>query len=470
MIALPSACVIGAWASPTPAPSASNLLFAPPDGFQLARFRDIDKAKKWADARLKEAPSDTDVLYLKAWLDHTTHDTNDCLEKTEKLIKLKAHLGFAHKMKSEALFRRKEYAKALAEINEAIKLMPHESTLFGVRRGIYRAQGNEVEADNDKKIWNLLRQLYFAWIKVVPQNFESLKPSSDRSTNFVVDFAAGQKAFERSDFPAAATYFTRAMQLKPNCTELYLYRGACYETTDQWKKAIADYSHVIALGQDKMIRLHVAPSETKSVPFEKWPSVSVFMAEALKRRARCYCFLNDHKAALADMNIAVKQEPEDRWTVEFRGSVLTSSKQFAKAVADYQKAEILEPTYMNASPKLIVCLKSSGDYAGAVRRLSWLLTRNPEDEAMLMDRADALSRLGMNKEAIHDLTSVIKTEPELLDSYLRRAKEFEKLGKLKDALADYDSVLKMDKERTERSTDAGAGKKRVLERLKKTST
>lgn len=478
---LSGVCVTWAWSNPpinaknsatsnsaSSGSTASSLLFSPPDGFQLARFREIDKAKQWAEARLKEAPNDTDVLYLKAWLDHTTHDTNDLLNKTDKLIKLKAHLGFAHKMKSEALVRKKEYAKALAEINEAIRLMPHESTLYSVRRGIYQAQGRETDANHDKKIWSLLRQLYFAWIKVVPQNFESLKPSSDRNANFTIDFAAGQKALERSDFPAAAEYFSRAIQMKPDCTELYLYRGACYETTDQWKKAIADYSRVIALGQDKMIALHAAPAEIKGVPFEKWPTTSVYMAEAFKRRARCYCFLNDHKAALADMNIAVMQEPEDRWTVEFRGSVLTSSKKFAQAVADYQKAEILEPTYMNASPKLIVCLKNSGDYAGAVRRLSWLLSRNPEDEAMLIDRASALSKLGMHKEAIHDLTSVIKSEPDLLDSYLSRAREFETIGKFKDALADYDVVLTRDKENTQRSTEAGAGKRRVRERLKKT--
>ncbi len=447
--------------------TAYSLLECPPDGFQLARFREVQAAKDWADSRLKTAPNDTDVLYLKAWLDHTTRDTDDCFEKTSRLIALKSHLGFAYKLRSEALVRRKDYTKALVDINQAIKLMPHESTLFTVRSSIYKALGKTEEAANDKKLCSLLRRLYSAWIQVVAQDFEStLKASPDRSPKFSVNFIAGQKAFDRNEFVAAAEYFTRAIKLKPDCPELYLYRGACYETTDQWKRAIADYSYLAALGENTVIPLHVAPSNESKIEFDKWPSVSVPMAEAFKRRARCYCFLNDHKVALQDMNVAVKQEPEDRWTVEFRGSVLTSSKQFKQAVNDYVRAEILEPTYMNAGPKLIVCLKQSGDHAQAVRRLSWVLKRNPGDEELLLSRADSLSKLGFHNEAIKDLTSVIKSEPELLESYLCRAKEYEKLGLFKSALSDYDAVISLDKEHTERSTKASDGKQRVLKQIK----
>lgn len=446
--------------------TAESLLEAPLDGLQLTRIRDNKRAKEWADARLKIAPKDTDTLFLKAWLDDLTKDNSDCLEKTAKLISLKSHLGFAHKLRSDAYCRLKDWPRALSEINEAIGIMPHESILYTIRANILKKLGKESEAESNRQMCKILRQLYFAWISIVAEKYETVNPQYDPRTTFERNFAAGQKTFLMNDFSAAATYFTRALKQKPESKDLHLYRGTCYEALNQWQKAIDDYSWLIALGENSMIPLRVAPVELRNTPSEKWFTTSVKMAEAFKRRARCYCFLNKHKLALKDMDIAVKQEPEDRWTVEYRASVLSSSKQYKEAVAEYLRCEALQPTYMQAAPKLIVCLKQSGDHATAVKRLSWLLMQSKYDDGMLLDRADSLSKLGMHKEAIQDLTNVISTEPLYVKTYLLRAYEYETLGQLKNALADYESALSLDKQTTDASVKAAAGKEKVLHMMK----
>ncbi len=457
-----SRLMMGADVAPSKtSPIAKQLMNMPLDGFQLARTRQFVEARNWAIKQLKTNPNDGDVLHLKAWMEILLSKPHEAVETTTALLALKSHVGYAHKMRSEAYFMLEDGRRALVEINEAIKLMPHEDACFQFRSRVYAGLGRVAEADRDHKIRTILSQLYCAWDKVVEENMEYKRPSPLRKNSVQQEFASGQKAFAGLAFHAAADYFTRVIELRPDLLDAYLYRAQSLEAIDQWNTALVDLNHLVAQGANTMIPIRVAPDDARKVPFEKWPKVEVHMAEAYKRRARCYASMQKHNLAIQDLNIAVKQQPEDRWTFESRGNAFSGAKQYKNAINDYIQAERLEPTYTNTTAKIIECCINAGDYKTAIIRISWHLKNTPVDDVMLLERARAFSHLGFHGEAIDDLTFVMSVTPDYKKAYLMRAKEYETLGIFDKALKDYSKAASLDPS----NQDAIAGKNRIMQKL-----
>ncbi len=402
---------------------------------------------------------------MKAWLEIILAKSNEALNTTSKLLALKSHVGYSHKMRAQAYYMLHEQKKALYEIDEAIKLMPHEGTPYQIKGQILTAMGHNAEAARCNKIRALVGQLYCTWDKVLESNREFTRPSATRKTTFHQEYAAGQRAFGRLAFQGAADYFERAIQLKPDCLAAYLYHAQALEALDKWSESVPDLNHLIAQGDNTMIPILISPQDISKTPYEKWDRFDTNMAEAYKRRARCYSSMQKHALAIEDLKIAIKQQPEDRWTWECRANAYLCFKKYKQAIDDYNKVEKLEPTYPHAGPKIIECCLNIGDYQKAIVRISWILKKTPIDDVMLLNRAEALSHLGFHKEAIDDLTFIMSTSPEYVEVFLRRAREYEALRNLQAALKDYTAVINMESG-TRKSRQALAGRERILLELK----
>lgn len=444
-------------------PLAKQLINTPPDGYQLARAQKSAEAKEWAVTRIKSNPNDAEAWFLKAWMEIILKQPRHALESCTKLLSLKSHMGHAHKFKALSYYMLDDPLNALSEFNEALKLMPNEESLYDKRSLIYQGMRKRADADREHKIRLILSQLYCAWDKVTESNYEDARPSPARKTSFPQEYAAGQKAFARFAFQASADYFSRVIELKPDCWDAYLYRAQALEALDKWSTALTDLNFLISQGASKMIPLRVAPDDVRKVPFEKWTKIELPMAEAYKRRARCYASMQKHALAIEDLNVAVRQQPEDRWTVESRGNAYSGFKKYREAIKDYTIAEHLEPTYVNCHAKIIECCMNGGDYKNAIVRISWHLKNSPADDVMLLERASALSHLGFHKEAIDDLTSIMLLSSDYIEAYLRRAKEYETVGIPRKALKDYTKALSLDKD----NQKALAGRDRVSRLLQR---
>jgi tetratricopeptide (TPR) repeat protein len=60
-------------------------------------------------------------------------------------------------------------------------------------------------------------------------------------------FNQGRRALDRKQYEDAISYFTRAIEKKPNYLEAYFYRGTAKSNLKDYKGAIADYDKVIEL-------------------------------------------------------------------------------------------------------------------------------------------------------------------------------------------------------------------------------
>lgn len=446
--------------------TANELLHPPADGIQLTRAKRYKEALAWAEKRLNSNPKDLDTLFLKAHLQLTLKQNRECIATCQQLIKAKAHQGHAHTLRASAYTRMKDYASALAEANEAVKCLPYEEGAMSLRKNIHRElrDGKEMDRDESKRL--VLSDLRNAWDRVLEKSFEEVRPNEFRKTTYKQEYSTGMKAFTRLSFASAVDYFSRVIKLKPDWLDAYLFRAQSLETLDRWSEAIPDLTYLISKGDNTLIPVHVVPDDSK-IPVEQWEIIKLPMGEAHKRRARCYAALRKYSQAIADMDVAVKQTPEDRWTRELRGNINSSYKKYKEAIKDYLIAESLGPDYQNCGPKIVECYIAMGDYESAVKRLSWILAITPADDVLLMQRADCLSHLGLHNDAIIDLSSILAMDDEYIEAYLRRGREYESLGDQKAALDDYTKAMKLDKGSTDKSQRAFAGRDRVLKLKKK---
>lgn len=446
--------------------TAQQLMQTPPDGVALCRMRRYADSLKWAEQRLKSNPKDLDTLFLKARMELTLGLLKDSIESCTRLIKAKAHPGASYRMRADCYNRLGDHISALRDANEAVKILSYEDGAMALRRKTHKELRDTQAMDRDESKRLILSDLRNAWDRVLEKSFEEVRPSPLRKTTYQQEYSAGLKAFTRLSFQSALDYFSRVIQLKPEWQEPYLFRAQCLETLDRWAEAIPDLTHLISKGADAMITVHVVPADIR-VPSEKWEVINLPMAEAHKRRARCYAALRKYQEAIADMDVAVDQEPEDRWTRELRGNINSSCKKYKDAINDYRRAESLDPAYANCGPKIVECCTAMGDYETAVIRLTWMLKSAPSDDVLLMQRADCLSHLGFHKASISDLSTILDMDDEYIEAYLRRGREYESLGRFNDAFEDYTKAMNLDKGSTEKSQRAFAGRDRVLKAMKK---
>jgi tetratricopeptide (TPR) repeat protein len=132
------------------------------------------------------------------------------------------------------------------------------------------------------------------------------------------DYYEQGKAFEEIDFfSAAITYYTQAVNLDPNSSELLGIRGRAYLRIPEYDRALEDFTRAVQIN----------PND----------------AEAYSSRGLAYAFTGDYDAAIADYDQAVKLGANDSFVYIQRGAVHESNGDIDLAKTDYAKARKLAP-------------------------------------------------------------------------------------------------------------------------------
>jgi len=139
-----------------------------------------------------------------------------------------------------------------------------------------------------------------------------------------------------------------------------------------------------------------------------YPSI---FPEAYFRRALAKTSLPDNKAALADLNTAIKLNPKVSDAYEWRGSIQMGDKKLVEAIADFTKAIELNP------------------------KAHWAYSQ----------RSYALSQQNKKREALQDVDKAIEFAPDVVkaNNYMARGSIYEELGEFMSALRDYETSVTM---------------------------
>jgi tetratricopeptide (TPR) repeat protein len=127
---------------------------------------------------------------------------------------------------------------------------------------------------------------------------------------------------------------------------------------------------------------------------------------------------------------------EDAQTFYIAGVKKIKTRDFEKAIADFDKAIAANKAYVKAYVGRGMCNFMLDKHSKAISDLNMAIQRDPENVTALFWRGSSYMMSGFSKEAISDFTGVLKKQPENSWSYMNRGICQFRLDKLDEAIAD----------------------------------
>lgn len=193
-----------------------------------------------------------------------------------------------------------------------------------------------------------------------------------------------ETAWKEVDKSRSLAELERAISLNDKCAYLYYYRAYRMNEEGNLEECLKDYS----------ISVNLESHDT---------------TDAITNRGSVKGELGDHAGALADLDLAIKRNPDNYFAYGLRGFENYSSERYEEAIKDYSKAIELDP--------------GQYDYH--------------------CNRAIAYEKLGLNSWALLDYTQMVALEPKQYKGYYYRALLLMKMNLYAESLPDLDATLKL---------------------------
>ncbi|MDF2628298.1 MAG: peptidase caspase catalytic subunit p20 [Symbiobacteriaceae bacterium] len=181
-----------------------------------------------------------------------------------------------------------DVAKALADVDEALRLEPESARALGARARVYLKQGEAEKAlrDADRAL-ALDGKSAEAWL------------------------TGGEALQARNGWSPSVPYLSNALVLDPENATAYGARGKAYLEIGEWEKSIADYTEAL----------------------KRAPAVELYV-----QRGTAYFYAGNMLAAKWDLDMAVRQKPRTAADMTLRGRLHLSLGDPEKAAADFTAA------------------------------------------------------------------------------------------------------------------------------------
>jgi len=216
-------------------------------------------------------------------------DSSGSIMRTQSLV---ANNAQSHLERGKVFFDREDYANAISELNEAIKLDSNLAEAYAYRSRAYDNPDQKLSDAN-------------AAIRLNP--------------NLAIAYHARGNAYrDKKDWERAITDYAQAIRLDPNFAWAYVNRGNVYIEKKDWDRAIVDYTQVVKLNPN--------------------------FALAYTNRGWSYHNKGDYDKAISDYTQAVRLDPNFTQAYINRGVLYHDiKKDYDRAIVDLEAALRIEP-------------------------------------------------------------------------------------------------------------------------------
>jgi serine/threonine protein kinase/Tfp pilus assembly protein PilF len=330
---------------------------------------------------------------------------------------------------------------------------------------------------------------HFSWNAFQPRRTEdalryysialALRPERPKLHLMMVHILTASGALDE-----AVAECSKIIELEPNSTLGWTFRGNLYSQLKQPNKSLADFDRAIAVAPKEAVgwsgrgwayhqlgQFELAESDLNTAVAldpESWPAwttraivhnlrkeygkaldaftkvIDLNPTRALgwSSRARVYDRLNEHDKALADYTEAIRLEPESAPAWNERGRAYAQLRNYAKALPDLNKAIDLDGLYMAAwlnrghvHNELKQRSKALADYTRAT-------DLSPKTPAPWNGRGWVYVELQQFDLALADLNKGLAIEPRDPRALRNRGYAHNELKHYDEALADYAAAIK----------------------------
>lgn len=300
-------------------------------------------------------------------------------------------------------------------------------------------------------------------------------------------YNTGVKFLKANNLNDALTYFTKAIDAKPQYIDAYKKRAEIYEMQNKIQLALEDYERILPLAPkdatvySKVSYLYLKKGENqKSYDYAvKALSLSPKSLSALQNKIAAMIAMKKYYDAWTDCEKAIKIGKKDAVAYYQMGIVqynlenfTTAEEAFALAIKynpNYEEAfEALIHTYIKMN-KLVDAInignlgierfpksemlyiarseafKLKFDFPSAINDLSKVLVFNPNNAKAFILRGSCYQDFNQHQYAINDFSKAISLNDTCYIAYFKRAKSYEEIIDVKSAIKDYEKLLSINK-------------------------
>ena len=230
-------------------------------------------------------------------------------------------------------------------------------------------------------------------------------------------FECALSAQKKGDYAAAIARYAEAIELDPHVAEVYINRGAAYESTGELDLALRDLDAALDI-------------ESRS--------------DAYHNRGNVHFKKGDYGRAIRDYGEALKLDPGNADAHLYRGHALRNLAFYDKAIRDFEAALALDSRNANAYVDIGITLHLKGDDDGAIGHYDRASEIDSDDPYIYLNRGASHYAGGHNDRAEADFGKALAVDPDYAYAYAARSLVFARKGDGDRALRDLDRAVELE--------------------------
>ena len=342
----------------------------------------------------------------------------------------------AHGQNAEAYLSRgnvcldkREYDKAIADFNEALRLDPRNA----------RAYCGRGWAWNQKKEYD----------KAIADFNESLQ----LNPRFAMAYNNRGIAWKcKCEYDNAIGDYNEALRLDPKFAMAYNNRGIAWRLKAEYGKAIADFGEAVRI-DPRNAGAYCGRGWTWYLKKEYDKAIADYneslrldprFALAYDNRGNACLDKGEYDNAIADFSEALRLDPMNAGSYCGRGWAWNRKKEYDKAIADFNEALRLNPMFAMAYDNRGNTWRLKGEYDRSMADFNEALRLNPMFAMAYDNRGWTWIREKQYNQAIADFNEALRLAPDCSDYYYDRGCAWNRKGESAKATADYNTASRLD--------------------------
>ena len=379
--------------------------------------------------RAKDTKNNLAIAYFNRGVGHQNkREYAEAIADFNQSIKLNASDPAAYRNRGFSYAQTGEYDLAIDDYNQTIKLKPDYPSIYYDRGWTYAGKQDEARALND-------------YNRAIALDKENPNLFSDRGRTYA----------ELDDLDHALADFEKAIALDPNHALGHANRGWVMAMRNKQEEAIAEYSQALRVEPGNADNLNARgyafiktdQFDRAIADFDEALKLKPDFEDALSNRGWAYALKGDSDKALADYDEVIRRSPANVDALNDRGSLFDDKGDIDRSLADYEKVLALQPDNGRALNGRAWAHGQKGEFDQALADAERSVAILKDDPNAIHTRAWIYMNKGQLDLALADFDRAVSIDPELAGAYADRGRAYELKGDRDKAIADYRKSLSL---------------------------
>ncbi len=414
------------------------------------------------------------VLALLVETATAADDRTTCLSKTETPDRIRAcdrtigssklkglDLSIAYNNRGNAHINKRDYDRALADLNEAVRIDPRNGVAFSNRgyahynKRAYDAAiadfTRSIEINpkyvNSWSLRGLTRGAMRDYATAIADYNEALKIEPDHALTLI---RRGNAYRLNGDLDRSIADLSRAIKIDPKAAAAFEGRARAYAAKSEQDRAITDFTEMARL-EARNVEAYLGRAQAHTSKrdldraiedYTQVLTISPRHVTALVRRGNVYRGKNDFDRALADFEEAIKINPRAVGAYEGRGLVWLDRSDFDRAITEFGEAIRVDPKFVPAYVSRSTAYMIKGDVDRGIADATQAIEIDPKNASGYNNRGSGLREKGDLDRAMADLDEAIRLNPRYANAYSNRGRVWRAKGNIDQALTDFSEAIR----------------------------